>query len=233
MADVVLIIGPGGEGGTFLDWSLHYLIGDTSTKLVLVDRLKHSVHGLLNYRIPNNPITIQGNAHKHKKTHPTEVILQQCVDLLHEVDDENIKIHTMYCVPSDSSYRQFHSYQNFVKHAITTFTNLKFIQLYHSPDIIEELVHRTHTKISDNVELVDDIRSRITVACNDTNTVMSDANVYSLSIKDMFYNLEVEIYNILSWLNITLQKEKYESWLSVYKEWQAAQSFGTTQSILV
>ena len=237
MADIVGIIGPGGEGGTFLDWSLHYLTGDTHVKLVTVDRIKNSIHGSYNYRIPDNPLTIIGNAHKHKKTHPNESItqIQGCVDLLKTIDSADFKLHTLYIVPSSKAYNEFHTYQNFVKHAIASLHGIKLIQTYHTIDIVEDLTNRIHTKTSSIEEQrrtsnytdrkIDDIRAMVTFSCNDVNTIETDTDVYSLSIKDMFYHLDTEIHKILSWLNLTVNNDRYDSWLAVYREWQQAQNF--------
>jgi hypothetical protein len=218
MADIVGIIGPGGEGGTFLDWSLHYLVGNKSTRMVLVDRIKNTVHGTIINHICDNPITISGNAHKHKKTHPTDSTIQQCVDLLQTVDDS--KIYTMYIVPSDDSYNKLQSYKNFVNYSITKYTGLKFINMYYPDEPLEDLIQRIYTKVPDNKESLEDIRDRIKISCNEPNKIIDDPNVYSLNIKDMFYNLDTEIHKILAWLNLSMEDEKYKSWLTIYKEWQ-------------
>jgi hypothetical protein len=223
MTDIVGIIGPGGEGGTFLDWSLHYLIENKSTKLVLVDRIKNTVHGIINNHICDNPLTMAGNAHKHKKTHPTDSTIQQCIDLLKTADGS--KIYTMYIVPSNESYNKLQTYKNFVNHSITKYADLKFIQLYYTPEIIEDLIHRVSTKIPEKNESIQDIQGRVRQASIDTTKIIDDTNVYSLSIKDMFYNLDTEIYKILSWLNLTVNNDRYDSWLAVYREWQQAQNF--------
>jgi hypothetical protein len=223
MTDIVGIIGPGGEGGTFLDWSLHYLIENKSTKLVLVDRIKNTVHGTIDNHICDNPITITGNAHKHKKTHPTDTTIQQCIELLKKADGS--KIYTMYIVPSNESYNKLQTYKNFVNHSIATYADLKFIQLYYTPEIIEDLIHRVSTKIPEKNESMQDIQARVKQASTDTTKIIDDTNVYSLSIKDMFYNLDTEIHKILSWLNLTVNNDRYDSWLAVYREWQQAQNF--------
>jgi hypothetical protein len=223
MTDIVGIIGPGGEGGTFLDWSLHYLIGNNSAKMVLVDRIKNTVHGTINNKICDNPITTSGNAHKHKKTHPTDSTIQQCIDLLKTIDSS--KIHTMYIVPSDDSYNKLQSYKNFVNYSVTKYTDLKFIYTYYPDDPIEDLIQRICTKIPNKKESLDDIRSRVKMACDEPNKIIVNPNVYSLSIKDMFYNLDTEIHKILSWLNLTTSNKRYENWLATYREWQLAQNF--------
>jgi hypothetical protein len=229
MTDIVGIIGPGGEGGTFLDWSLHYLIGNTSSKMVLVDRIKNTVHGTIDTKICDNPITMSGNAHKHKKTHPTDSTIQQCVDLLKTCSGS--KIYTMYIVPSDDTYNTFESYQNFVRYSISKCTGLKFINIYYPDEPLEDLVQRIYTKIPDKKESLDTIRARVKIECNKPDKIVINPNVYSLNIKDMFYNLDTEIYKILYWLNLTPKDDIYQSWLVTYKEWQLAQNFDVSYSI--
>jgi hypothetical protein len=223
MTDIVCIIGPGGEGGTFLDWSLHYLIGNTYAKVVLMNRIKNTVHGTFDNKICDNPLTVLGNAHKHKKTHPTNPIIQQCVNLLKTVDGN--KIHTMYIVPSDDAYAQLQTYKNFVDYTIAKYNDLKFIYVHYPDNPLEDLIQRIHSKIPDKKEPLDMIRARVEVNCNEPNKIIVNPNLYSLNVKDMFYNLDTEIYKILSWLNLEIKDNKYDSWLAVYREWQLAQNF--------
>lgn len=225
MTAIVGIIGPGGEGGTFLDWSLHYLLGDETYKIVLVDRLKNTVHGDIDCKLQNNPMTVIGNAHKHKKTHPTQSTIKSCIDLLKTIHNDSIKLHTLYIVASDFTHTPNKSYLDVISSTIPLFDGLKLIQMYHSVEIIDDLTHRTYTKIPDNKETVTDIRNRIRLASNDRNKIINDPNVYSLNIKDMFYHLDIEIFKIVSWLNLPIVQERYDSWLAIYKEWQLAQKF--------
>ena len=224
MTIIVGIIGPGGEGGTFLDWSLHYLLGDTINNIILVDRDKDTITGIIKSIIPVNPITKKGNAHTHLKTHPTEATMQKCVNLLKTLNFDN-KLHTMYVVPTQNSYDRLKSYQLIVKDIVSTVVNLKFIQMYYPNNLLEDLIHRMHTKIPKSNQNIDDIRSRVLSEANYTNKIIDDPNVYSLNINDMFYNLDTEIHKIFSWLNLSIQENKYDDWLVVYKEWQLAQEF--------
>ena len=228
--NIVAIIGPGGEGGTFLDWTLHYLAGDRFVKFVLVDRITNTVNKIYPYPVIQNPITPKGNAHAHKKTHPTESTVQQCVDLLKTVTDPRVKLHTMYIVASVESYNGGRTYQQVVERVIanSNSTELKFIHMHHPDTMLEELVHRVHTKVPDNTETLEDIRSRVSVACDEENKIIVDDNVYSLNIKDMFYTLDIEIHKILAWLNLPIEEPRYDKWLDVYKQWQVAQNVFTT-----
>jgi hypothetical protein len=224
MADIVGIVGPGGEGGTFLDWSLHYLLGDSIINIILVDRTKNNIIGTLKYIIRMNPITKEGNAHKHLKTHPTEATIQECVNLFKTLNFNN-KLHTMYVVPNGKSYHEFESYQLLTRHIVTTTTGLKFIHMYYPDNLLEDLIHRIHTKIPGISSNLDDIRSRVFCEANHKNKIIDDPNVYSLNINDMFYKLDTEIHKIFSWLNLSIQENKYDNWLATYKKWQLAQEF--------
>jgi len=224
MADIVGIVGPGGEGGTFLDWSLHYLSGDSIINIILVDRTNDNITGTLKSIIRMNPITKEGNAHKHLKTHPTEATIQECVNLFKTLNFNN-KLHTMYIVPTQHAYDRLKSYQLIVTDIVSTVIDSKFIQMYYPDNLLEDLIHRIHTKIPESNENIYDIRSRVLSEANHKNKIIDDPNVYSLNINDMFYNLDTEIHKIFSWLNLSIQENKYDNWLDTYKKWQLAQEF--------
>jgi hypothetical protein len=48
---------------------------------------------------------------------------------------------------------------------------------------------------------------------------------YRLSIKDIFYHLDTEIHNVMSWLNLPIDKSRLKNWKDVYKQWQLSQNF--------
>ena len=225
---IVGIIGPGGEGGTFLDWSLHYLTGDPYVKYVLVDRLENEVLGIRKHYVLFNPITHEGTSHKHCKAHPTEPLIQSCIEMYQTVDDPNINIHTLYIVPSTESYANGRSYTTFVKQVADTYTEIKLIQFHYPNIFLEDLAVRIKTKMPNNNERIEDIRARVTIESNTDNKIIDNPNVYSLDIADMFYNLDTLIHEIFNWLSLTIKEEKYDNWLAVYKEWQLAQKFCTT-----
>jgi DNA-directed RNA polymerase II subunit RPB2 len=65
---------------------------------------------------------------------------------------------------------------------------------------------------------------------SDTDEKIIDIANISIIIEEIqsgqFLSFITEIYKILSWLNLTIKEENYDSWLLVYKEWQLAQNFG-------
>lgn len=221
-SDIVGIIGPGGEGGTFLDWTLHYLAGDSFMKYIHVDRFTHEVISVIHHHILKNPITIQGNAHKHKKAHPTEPIVQQCVDLYETIKDPRIKLLTMYIVASQESYDLGGSYLDFVHRIVNTTTGMKIIQFYHPDEMSDKLVQRIYSKIPDNTENFADIESSVRASCSETGKIINNPNVYSLNIETMFSDLDTEIHKIFAWLNLPIDESRYTAWLPVYREWQNA-----------
>lgn len=224
MTVIVGIIGPGGEGGTFLDWSLNYLVGNQIIDVIQVDRFKDTIINTFKHPIIPNPVTKEGNAHIHKKTHPTEATIQECVNLFKTLNCNN-KLHTMYIVPTQHAYDRLKSYQLIVTYIVSTVTDSKFIHMYYPDNLLEDLIHRIHTKIPESTENISDIRSRVLCEANYKNKIIDDPNVYSLNINDMFYNLDAEIYKIFSWLDAPMQENKYNKWLVAYKEWQLAQEF--------
>lgn len=227
MTGIVGIIGPGGEGGTFLDWSLNYLVGNQIIDVIQVDRFKDTIITTFKYPIFPNPMTKEGNAHRHQKTHPTEATIQECVNLFKTLNFNN-KLHTMYVVPTQHAYDRLKSYQLIVKDIVSTVTDLKFIQMYYPDNLLEDLIHRIHTKIPESNENIDDIRSIILSEAKSINKIIVDPNVYSLNINNMFYNLDTEIHKIFSWLNFSIKQDRYDNWLSVYKQWQLVQEFKMT-----
>ena len=223
---IVGLIGPGGEGGTFLDWTLHYLVGDKYVKVVSVNRITKTLTGIFKLDIVLNPIKPDGTAHNHYKAHPTEYLIQLCIDNFNLIDDTEINIHSMYIVPSADSYANGRSYTDIVRDTADRYKEIKLIHFIYPDKNIEDLAKRM-LKIPNYSEDINSTRRRINAARVD-NKIVDRSNVYSLTIDNMFYNLESEIYKIFNWLELSIKDENYNSWLAVYKQWQLAQNFGTT-----
>jgi hypothetical protein len=228
--NIIGILGPGGEGGTFLDWSLHYLSGENNHHCILVDRDKHVITGRFQHTIVDNPITLLGNAHLHLKTHPTERTFLMCAKIFERINDANTKLKTMYIVPTDHWYSEGNGYRDFVKSTVSNSTEMKFIQFYHPDEMLHELTQRIHTKIPDFSLDVNIITQHVSIACSEDrgNKIINLPNVYSIDIKKMFYDLDSEIHKIFTWLDISIDQSRYSNWLTVYKQWQFAQNFCTT-----
>lgn len=227
MSLVVAIIGPGGEGGTFFDWSLHFLVGDEYVKYVLLDRYYKLAPTIRKMCILSNPIKYDGTSHQHHKSHPTEQLVQTCIDEYSRVNDPMINIHSMYIVPSSESYINDRTYTDVVRDIAKTHQDMKLIHFVHPDVFLEDLAQRILTKVPDTTAGIDDIRDRVNAQCLEPNKLIHADNVYPLRIDDMFYNLDSEIHKIFDWLGLTIKQEKYAAWLVVYKKWQLAQNFCT------
>jgi hypothetical protein len=234
MIGIVGIIGTGGDGGTLLDWTLHYLAGDTFYTGVAVDRIKESIIGVFESKLLHNPLTTYGNAHSHRKTHPTDITLPGTIELLkaqgstrkklyHKIYESSL--HSMYIVPTTDTFTRFESHTDFTKHTVATFTDLKYIHVHYPDEFMEDIVDRIHTKIFRNKEPIEYIRSFVQRECNNKDKIIVSPIVYPLNIKDIYYNLDTEIYKIFTWLNLSIDKKRYNNWITVYKEWQVAQNF--------
>lgn len=224
---IVGIFGPGGEGGTFLDWSLHYLVGDRYVKWIELDRTTKTFLKISNRVLLKNPIKPDGTAHYHRKTHPTEELIQKCVDELNLIHDENINMHTMYIVSGRASY-EGRSYTKIINDIAETYTELKLIHFIFPDKFNEDLAHRMYTKSPNQILSIDHIRNKVKKESLNDNKIVDKLNVYPLLMNKMFYNLDSEIYKIFDWLSLSVNDDKYNSWLEVYKQWQLAQNFYTT-----
>jgi hypothetical protein len=231
MVDIVGIIGPGGEGGTFLDWTLHYLAGDAYVKYIHLDRVNKVVLGLGDQRVVSNPIKHDGTAHNHYKAHPTEQLIGLCVSEYLKINNPTSSLHTMYVVPSIESYENGRSYTDIARGISASHPEIRLIHFVHSELVLEELAQRIKTRISNNTEDIEDIRDRVRANCDDNNKVIHSPDVYALSMASMFYNLDTEIHNIFRWLKLSIKQDKYEKWVAIYEQWQRAQNFCTSISI--
>jgi hypothetical protein len=225
---IVGLIGPGGEGGTFLDWTLHYLAGDLYIINCVTGRLRNTVTGIVKQEIVTNPIKNDGTAHNHRKTHPTEQLIQRCIDEYNLIDDKEINIRSMYIVPSEESYiNGKRSYTKIVSDIANEYTEMKLIHFIFPNQHIEDLVQRI-ARISKNTESISDIRNRVNAESFKDDKIVNKPNVRSLNIDNMFDNLDSDIHEIFNWLSLSINEERYRNWLTVYRQWQNAQNFCTT-----
>ena len=98
--NIVGVLGFGGDGGTFIDWSMHYLTGQTQHYHIQVDRgtLNTNRSLVCNRKIIDlidSPVTKLGNAHLHQKTHPT---IASTPDVIKELSNVESALHTFYTV---------------------------------------------------------------------------------------------------------------------------------------
>jgi hypothetical protein len=228
---IIGIIGIGGEGGTFLDWTIHYLVGDTYLKVISLHRISNTVinSNLRPFLLVDNPLKDNGTAHQHQKTHPANISSAvECAILLEKITLPMVSVHTMYIVPSSKGYGNL-GYSDFTRELVNKLPNTKFIQCYPTNEIVMDLTERIIKKVKRHNLTKEEVIARSQMLCKD---VEKDLNsfpklYYQLSIKDIYYHLDTEIHNVMSWLNLSIDESRLENWKDVYKQWQLYQNFTT------
>ena len=96
------ILGPGGCGGTFLDWTLHFLSGNKQSLVIDFDNGQPGHRQFQTQTITSTPLT-SINSHQHKKNHPNDFTVDECIQLLNQ--DQLHVLKTFYYVDSMSPNR--------------------------------------------------------------------------------------------------------------------------------
>lgn len=210
MKHYVGIVGLGNDGGTFLDWSIHYLSG-YKKMYYLIDRyglalkLKHN-----NFNIPNNPI-LNKTAHKHRKNHPNENTLDDFYKIAQEIEPIGTNIFSYYLVIEKNPCN---SHKQYVIETAIKYHSTKFLILNPTIKSIPMLIERTK-KLKINLVTEDYYKK------NYIDNLDGISNVYILDIIDVFQNLNTKIFDIFKFLNLSLYQNNFSHWSSIYKKWQS------------
>ena len=203
---MILTIGPGGSGLTFLNWSIVYLRGD-------------NFYTLLNKKITrviDNPI-LNTTAHGYQKDHlcSTENLIK-----LHLATKQSV----IYIVPT---------HQNDLEY-ILQFEGKKII--FNSCKSSTELLARMCCNIPDcsinkliedlSVKYDKQIIKQVLIDCNKffTNYYCVPKNYsyyFNVDYSDIFQNFDQKIYEIFEYLELTLCQDRINNWLSVYNEYRS------------
>jgi hypothetical protein len=203
---MILTIGTGGSGLTFLNWSIIYLRGDDSYTLLNNN----------NVIITDNPILTNGTAHGQAKDH-----INHTADLinLHSSTKQSV----IYVVPTRQSDMEY----------ILQFSGKKII--FDSSVRPDELLARMCYVMKDTPlsGLIKDLSTRyniqsikqVLVECNkfftDYYTVPSNyTNYYSVDYNDIFQNLDQKIYDVFKYLELPISQDRMNIWVSVYSQYR-------------
>jgi hypothetical protein len=214
MNKIVGIIGTGIDGGTFLDWSIHYLIGDRFTfrsdKLGWKNCTEFTIP-FIKYDLVDNPINFyKKNAHNHKKNHPLHENVQLCIDSYKQIIEPNVNILSFYCCgPS-----LLPSYNDIIISHTEKYPDVKFIVLYNDKHSLDSSYKRllSYNKTDADVAMGHAIYSK--------SSLSDSSNRKMLRIHDMFNTLDLLIPDILQWLDVELQNDRFEYWKSIYNQWK-------------
>ena len=233
---IVGLLGSAGCGGTFLDWSLHYLSGKNNYHFVDInytDRSKIQAH----HEAVVVPSPIKGNtAHLHKKTHPNTESLSDVIDIFKSLPVENL--HTFYYVDSMKSDQIMTNHNSIIAgHPDVSFITYKFdhrdidkvfcLQFEKTPVIssnMKKLVleHSQATELS--VWNMRELLSLHYPACVRGQTIneiiVEHKNNFILEFKDMLNNLDKKILEIFEFLDLRVDSLRWESWLDNYHVWK-------------
>lgn len=233
------ILAPGGSGGTFFDWTLHYLIGDRQHLVIDIQDCSPRPFKA-NWRIvPDDPLQ-NLTAHEHKKTHPkTFAEISACFDMWHQecqsglysfffVDRMDLRKHTCHreiiTAYPDIKFFSFHFQEHTIDH-------LFVLQMEKIPDhearmLAEIAGHRCIDEIPiwQKRELLalyyfESIRNQ--TLCENLDSM---TNHLCIDWQDFIYRFDTKVVDIFDWLGITIDDQRWNKWTNVYNQWQCTLS---------
>ena len=212
---MILTIGTGGSGLTFLNWSIIYLRGDNSYTFLNKDVVD----------VTDNPLLTNRTAHGQKKDH---IHLTADLKKLHLATDQSV----VYIVPSQQSALEY----------VLQFKGKKII---FDPYLLsEELLARMCFTMPDFPlnNLIDSLSAKydqqivkqVLIKCNKFFTIYytmptSDLDYFNINYIDIFQNLDQKIYDIFNYLELPINTDRMSNWLSVYDNYRSVnQNFLST-----
>lgn len=204
---MILTIGPGGSGLTFLNWSIIYLRGDNIYTLLNKEVIK----------VTHDPLLTNCTAHGQQKDHLNSTVGLKKLDL---ATDQSV----VYIVPTQQSDLEY----------ILQFTGKKII--FNSSTYSQELLARMWCAIPNNFlnKLVNDISlnydkqsiKQVLLECNKFFTdyyivPTTYTDYFNITYPDIFQNLDIQIYDVFEYLELTISQDRVSNWLSIYHKYRA------------
>lgn len=227
---IVGILGPGGCGGTFLDWSLQYLSGQESHWIIqCVPQNRSTILKQGSFKISENPLSAK-NAHKHLKTHPNDQSIGDVINFFKS--QSGFDLNSFYYVDSMSAGRtqtnhnqiiaqnpeiKFINY-NFTNNDVDMIFCLQYEKMGNHTDIIPTSF--LELPLWDQRELLSLYYPKLIQGQTTVEKINPMTNVYQLNFGDMVENLDIEIKNIFQYLGLTIKEIRLESWKQIYIEWK-------------
>lgn len=217
MNKIVGILGVGVDGGTFLDWSLHYLSGDTymyHSPMLSADNPTN--WSFSKVRIIDNPIIPSRKvAHRHLKNHPRQHTIDMCIDKMLEIDDDEINLSSFYSV-IDGTNTEDAPYDTFISERTDKYPNIKFIALYADNESYIHLYNRILIFLKSTKPT-----EPLPPMSNYGISLLTDSpNRKMLNISDMYYNLDNVILSLMEWANLPVKTDRLSKWKSIYTQWK-------------
>lgn len=230
---IVGILGPGGCGGTFLDWSIQFLSGSKENFVVEVGNPNRgTLNTTLIQSVTQNPL--QGStAHVHRKTHPNNCSLPIVID---KFLTSEYPINTFYYVDDMAPSQTCTDYNTIVK----TYPDVKFISYNFSRKHIDSIFclqyekipgaeQRFNTQVRKSLSNLStgelrEILSLFYPKCIEgqiLNEQLDDAyNLYTIDYDDVWATLNTVMFDIFDFLQQPMDQTRYSQWADVYYTWQ-------------
>jgi len=232
---IVGILGPGGCGGTFLDWSLHYLSGNNNNWVIECEiQNRKNITTQYQQDITNNPL-IKNTAHNHEKTHPNTESLPGVIDIFKSLSP--VALHTFYYVDSMLPLQTATTYNTIIKNN----PDLLFITYKFDKTDVDKIfcwqieknpnyLNRFNNTIS-SVNMLElpvweqrEILSLYYPKCIQgqiCNEIMLDhTNAIVVEFNEIVNSGDDQIENIFNFLKIKIDKTRWPLWKEIYKVWQ-------------
>jgi hypothetical protein len=225
------ILGPGGNGGTFLDWSINFALGNHKTLWFDARGSKNQIGPWVWRDLAQDPLTGK-NAHNHRAVHPDSTSVDQTIEALSQHDQS--VMYTFYYVDDLGNGRHQHNHHTLVDR----YADVLFVECLYQPRHIDEIFcyqmekmpsGLSHWQHSANMDHADpsDLRERLALfyplsVCEQlTFRPRPHGNVFFLDHGRIMNDLDQAMLDILAWLGKRwVSPEQQQHWLSVYQRWR-------------
>jgi hypothetical protein len=233
---IVGILGPGGCGGTFLDWSIHFLRGDIKHYTVSCGGGHRSKIVDQGYTpICSNPLT-GTNAHGHQKTHPNNDSLGMVIEIFSRLSQSDL--HTFYYVDSMRSDQT----QTTHNKIIATYRQCLFLTYQFQPSDIDKIYCYQVEKDPAQCNMYDQFKSWSDLPIWDQREILSlyypnciqgqttaeiiknQNNNFCINFSDILTCLDLVMLDILDFLSVKLAQDRWCAWTQVYQQWKTKNS---------
>lgn len=238
---IVGILGASGCGGTFLDWSIHYLSGGTTHWVMRSNNLEREPNPdfftdtnkwntyARQADIPDNPL-LNNTAHSHKKTHPNIDTLPLVIKELKKQPQD--QLYTFYYMDSMRADQQSTIHNELIKQ----YPKIKFITYTYSPSSLDAIFYLQLEKLPNIIkkygvdisnapiwtqrELLS-LRYKSAIKGQTINEIITPhSNSLELQFDDFYIRLHVKIFEILRFLKLPVDSDRLAQWRQMYAQWQ-------------
>lgn len=225
----VNILADAGIGGTFLSWSIYYLSGQTEYL---------DIREKITKPVIDNPLTAI-NAHGFRANQLQSLDLISSLSTNTKNDELDVIYHHVFNRTFTNEQRQWavdHLLQMTNKNIFYANSNIRFInrigsQNNYIQNIIDFYFKESFEEMSAIVDMSkpwnirEFLASKLDVFDEKTFSIKNfiplyNKNVYYIEADHSWNALDDIMPDLLSWLNLSLDENRYEKWLLVFYEWR-------------